>query len=504
MKRRTFVRTTLAAAAAVSLPRRQSLASGSQEAPQAPPDIDAITGGGGQITLRGKEIADLAARLRGRVLLAGDDGYEQARQILNPSFDKHPGLIVQPTGVADIRMAVDFAREHDNLLLAVKCGGHSASGKSTCDGGMMIDLSLFRDVRVDPIARRAWVTGGSLLGQVDHESMAYELVTPMGTVSHTGAGGLVTGGGFGRVARRFGLSVDNLVAVDVVTSDGELRRASKDENPDLFWGVRGGGGNFGVVTNFEFELHPMQRQVVAGRILFPISRARDVLRMYADYAPAARDELSMGFNVFLPPGGGEGGVGLGVCWSGPESEAERVLEPIRKLGTPQLDAIRAMDYVALQRSGDYDDPRARGSYLKSGFVAEMPEALIASIVEGLEGDPRRLTAVFMQQSGGSIGRVPNDATAFAHRDAMGNLLAAVDWKHGDDPSEHIGWLKQFWARLEPYTQGFYTNDLEVDATAGSINANYRGNYDRLVQIKNKYDPGNLFRLNANVRPTVRA
>ena len=226
MKRRTFVRSTLAAAAATAIPRGQLLEALYQEAPQVPPDVAAISGDGKEVTLTSQAIADLSARLRGRVLLAGDDKYDQARQILNPSFDKHPALIAQVTGTADVRAAVDFARENDGLLVAVKCGGHSASGKSTCDGGLMIDLSSFRDVRVDPFAHRARVTGGSLLGHVDHESMAYDLVTPMGTVSHTGVGGLVTGGGFGRVARRYGLSVDNLVSVDVVTADGQLHHAS--------------------------------------------------------------------------------------------------------------------------------------------------------------------------------------------------------------------------------------------------------------------------------------
>ncbi|MCK5489157.1 MAG: BBE domain-containing protein, partial [Gemmatimonadetes bacterium] len=200
--------------------------------------------------------------------------------------------------------------------------------------------------------------------------------------------------------------------------------------------------------------------------------------------------------------GADGMAGFSVCYSGPEDEAERVLAPIRKLGTPVFDGIEAMDYVALQRSGDTDDPRARGSYLKSGFLSEMPAGLISAIVEGFEGDPGRSTAVFFQQSGGAIGRVANDATAFSHRDASGNLLAAVGWRHGDDTSEHIRWIKGYWARLEPFTRGFYTNDLEVDHGAAAVNANYRENYARLVTIKNKYDPGNLFRLNANVQPTV--
>jgi FAD/FMN-containing dehydrogenase len=502
MKRRTFVRSSLAAAVAVSVSRTPSFAALYQEAPQAPPDVDAITGAGSEITLRGKDIADLAARMRGRLLLPGDDGYDAARHILNPSFDKRPALIAQPTGTADVQAAVDFARDHDNLLLAVKCGGHSASGKSTCDGGMQIDLVAFRDVRVDPIARTARVTGGSLLGQLDHESMAYDLVAPMGTVSHTGVGGLVTGGGFGRVARRFGLSIDSLTAVDVVTADGEFIRASKDENPDLYWGVRGGGGNFGIVTSFEFALHPMQRRVVGGNIMFPIAKAREALSTFAAYYPEMSDELDLGFMVVRPPGGADGMVGFFACWSGPEAEAERALAPIYGIGTPVSDGIEAVDYVALQRSGDTDDPRARASYLKSGFILEIPADLISAIVEGMEGDPARSTAVFLQSSGGAIGRVSNDATSFAHRDVLGNLLCSVGWRYGDDPSPHIRWIKQYWSHLEPFTKGFYTNDLELDEGAAAINANYRGNYDRLVQIKNKYDPGNLFRLNANVQPTV--
>jgi FAD/FMN-containing dehydrogenase len=504
MKRRTFIRSSFAAAAAASIPYGRSLRASPlfQEAPQVPPDVDAVTGAGGEITISGKDIADLSARLRGRVLLAGDDGYNEARLLLNPSFDKHPALVVQPTGAADVRTAVSFAREHDNLLLAVKCGGHSSSGKSTCDRGMQIDLAHFRDCRVDPVARTARVTGGSLLGQVDHEAMAHDLVTTMGTVSHTGAGGLVTGGGFGRLGRRFGLSVDNLLAVDVVTADGQLLRASADENEDLFWGVRGGGGNFGIVTSFLFQLHPMQRQVVAGNIVFPIDKARDVLSFFSEFSHEAPDELDIGFFVSHPPGGEPGSAGFVCCYSGQESDAESVFAPIRKIGTPIADTIQAMDYVALQRSGDTDDPRARASYLKSGFITEMPEGLVSRIVEGLEGHPSRSTAVFLQQSGGVIGRVANDATAFAHRDAMGNLLSFVNWPFGRDGSEHIAWIKQFWSPIESFTTGFYVNDLEIDHTAPTVSRNYRENHSRLVQIKNEYDPENLFRLNANVQPTM--
>ncbi len=501
MKRRAFVRSTFAAAVGVAVPSSSSLLARYRAVTQDQGDLDAITGDGRQVTLRGKAVAGLGNRLRGHLLLAQHEGYEEARRILNPSFDKHPALIAQVTGTADIRAAVEFAAEH-SLLLAVKCGGHSFSGKSTCDGGMMIDLSPFRNVRIDPAARKARVTGGSLLGLLDHESMAYGLVTTMGTVSHTGVGGLVTGGGFGRLARRFGLAVDNLMAVDVVTADGQLRHADKHENPDLHWGVRGGGGNFGIVTSFEFQLHPMQRTVVGGNIMFPIARARELLNFYAEFSAEAPDELTVDFLAMYPPGEAPGMAGFGVCYSGSESEAERVLAPVRRLGSPLVDGIQAMDYVALQRSGDTDDPRARAMYLKSGFVPGFTPGLASAIVEGFEGHPARTSILAYVQSGGAIGRVANDATSFSHRDSAGNLLGIIDWRFGDDPTDHIAWLRKYWATLQPFTQGFYTNDVAADASAMAINANYRENYPRLVALKNKYDPANLFRLNANVQPTT--
>lgn len=506
MKRRDFFRSSLAAAAALSIPRHELLSEIYRPLPRVPPDVEAITGEGREVVLGGGDLADLDARLYGRVLLRGDEGYDDARRILNPTANKHPALIVQVTGAADVGVAVDFAREHGGLLLAVKCGGHSASGKSTCDRGMMIDLSTFRDVRVDPEARRTRVTGGSLLGHVDHETMAHGLVTPMGTVSHTGVGGLVTGGGFGRLARRFGLSIDNLTAVDVVSADGELRHASEDENPDLFWGVRGGSGNFGVVTSFEFRLHPMQRDVVGGAIVFPLSDAREVLNVYSQYGHEAPDELQVDPFVAIPPGGAEGTAGFSVCWSGPESQAERALAPLRQVGTPVADEVRTWDYVALQRSGDMDDPRARASYLKGGFISELPPELISAIVDRLQGDPRRLTQVFFQQSGGAISRVPGTATAFSQRGAMANMVAVVDWEYGweygDDPAAHVRWLRDYWSELEPYTQGFYVNDAAPDVTAADFRRTYEENHRRLVEVKNEYDPNNLFRLNANVEPTV--
>ena len=497
MKRRDFVNSSLLAAAA-TFPGVQVLYAAARTGDI--PDVAAVTGEGREITLRGAEIRELAAKLHGQLLLAGDDGYDEARRILNPSFDKHPALIAQPTDVADIQAAVSFAREH-NLLVAVKCGGHSHSGQSTCDRGMQIDLSHFRGVRVDPQARRAWVEGGTLLGQVDRESMAYGLVTPLGTVSHTGVGGLTLGGGFGRIARRFGMSIDNLESVDVVTADGKLLHASASENPDLFWGVRGGSGNFGVVTRFEFRLHPMQREVVAGSVAFPIAKARDVLSMWADYAPAAPDELYFDPVMALPPGGAPGVVTLEVCYSGPQQNAERALAPIRKLGTPDRDTIKAMDYVLVQRVNDVTDSRAVGSYLKGGFISQLPPELVSALVDGFKGDPGRMTLVFFQHCGGATSRVADGATAFAHRYALANMMTVAGWRHGvDDPAEHIEATRRYWATLERFTRGFYVNDMAREVTASEINANYRGNYERLVAIKKKFDPTNLFRLNANVQP----
>jgi hypothetical protein len=366
---------------------------------------------------------------------------------------------------------------------------------------MQIDLKNFRGVQVDAAARRVSVKGGTLLGQIDREAMAHGLVTPLGTVSHTGVGGLTLGGGFGRIARRFGMAIDNLNSMDVVTADGQLRHTSTSEHPDLFWGLRGGSGNFGIVTHFEFKLHPMQREVIAGKLTFPLAKARDVLAMYADYAPAAPDDLYFDPIVVLPPGGAPGAVQLDVCYSGPAQHAERVLAPIRKVGTPISDTIKAMDYVDLQRSGDVTDARALGTYLKGGFISKLPGELISALVDGIQGDPRRVTLLFFQHCSGACSRVPENATAFAHRYALANMMTVSGWPHGaGDGAEHIEATRRYWSTLEKFTRGFYVNDMPLEATASDINANYRGNHAKLVAVKTKYDPSNLFRLNANVQP----
>jgi FAD/FMN-containing dehydrogenase len=496
MNRRDFFLSSLAAAVAASLTDLRALAATSPVTT----GIEAVTGNGGKVSLTATELDELRASLRGALLLPGQPGYDEARRVLNASIDKHPALVVQPTGAADVRTAVTFAKQH-GLLLAVKCGGHSYAGKSTCEGGMQIDLSRFRGARVDPASRIAYVAGGSLLGELDHEAMALGLVTTAGTVSHTGVGGLALGAGFGRLARRFGLTLDNVRGVDIVTADGQLRHASAEQHPDLFWGVRGGGGNFGVVTTFEFALHPMQRKVIGGDIVFPLARARELLDVYANYSMAAPDDLYCDAAMVAPAGGKDGAFSISVCHSGSASDAERDLAPLRKLGKPLTDTIGPVDYVQLQRSWDRTDPRNEGEYLKSGFINDFPPQLVADIVDGFRADPDRSTMFFFQHSGGAIGRVAPDATAFPHRRSRLNMFVVASWDLARDGSAHVQYARDYWSKLQRYTDGYYTNESS-DEPQRYIDENYQGNITRLTEVKNAYDPGNLFRLNTNVRPTA--
>ncbi|MEO8464729.1 MAG: FAD-binding oxidoreductase [Gammaproteobacteria bacterium] len=499
LNRRQFVRSSLAAAVAASLPLAPGFAGVLGPAAKVDRDIDAVTGDGKSVTLTRAMVQELADSLRGNVLLAGHPAYEEARLVINAQINKHPALIVQPRTAADVKQAVDFARG-SNLLLAVKCGGHSPSGKSTCDRGMLIDLSLLRNVSVDSKARIARVAGGSLLGDLDSEAMAHGLVTTAGTVSHTGVAGLTLGGGFGRLARRFGLALDNVRSVDMVTASGEFVRASANENPELFWGVRGGGGNFGLVTSFDFEVHPMQREIIGGPMLFPMSEAKSVMTAYADYEGIAPNELYLS-GVLISNPKGQSGVGFTTCYSGPKANAEKIFRTVRSFGKVAFDGVKPMDYVALQRSGDIEDPRAIGSYTKTGYVKKISPGLIDAMISGLEPHADRATTVGFQHCGGAISRVANAATAFPHRDIHATSLLLVDWPAQVDPTVHIAWLKKYWATIEPHTDGFYTNDV-VDETQKQVDENYLGNYARLLKLKNKYDPKNLFRLNANVVPTA--
>jgi FAD/FMN-containing dehydrogenase len=500
LSRRRFLGSA-AFAAAASLPVTRAWPAILGPSPSIDRDLEAVTGDGKSITLKRAEVQALGESLRGNLLLQGHPAYDPSRRVWNAQMDKRPAFIVQPRGAADVRKAVQFARA-SNLLVAVKCGGHSPAGKSTCERGMLLDLSLLRGVQVDAGARIAHVAGGSLLGDLDHEAMAHGLVTTAGTVSHTGVGGLTLGGGFGRVARRFGLALDNVRSVEIVTGQGEILRASAQENPELYWGVRGGGGNFGVVTSFDFDLHPMQRQVVGGMIMFPLEQAKSVLSFYSEYEGEAPDDLYLSGVIVSNAGlSGFSGVGFVVCYSGPPGGADAILRKIRSAGTPIMDQLEPIDYVALQRSGDLDEKRAIGSYTKTGFVKGISPQLIDAMISGLQPHPERATVVGFQHCGGAIARIAPDATAFPHRGIHATSLLTADWLATADPVPHLDWLRKFWRSIEPHTDGFYTNDV-IDETQKQVDENYLGNYPRLVALKNRYDPTNLFRLNANVRPTA--
>src|SRR5262245_26435115 len=340
MKRRDFVRWSVGAALAVPFGTRWAF--GADAA-----DVMAKTLSGDTIAIRAADVEQLAASLRGKVLLPGNDGYDAARRLWNGAFDRHPGLIAVCASPSDVRAAVDFARAHQ-LLTAVRGGGHSATGKSSCDGGLMIDLAPMRSVRVDPDERTARVEGGALLGDLDHETRPFGLVTTAGTVSHTGAGGLTLGGGLGRVGRHFGLACDNLIAADVVTADGKLLQASEKQNADLFWGLRGGSGNFGVVTSLEYRLHPMDPTILGGLLIWPIEQAGDVLKFFADYSMHTPDELNTDIYMAAMPGAPPA-LMVEVCWSGDPARGREVLEPLRRVGKTISDTVQPMPYVELQR-----------------------------------------------------------------------------------------------------------------------------------------------------------
>ena len=499
MDRRRFIRSSLSAAVAASLPVSNSLAQMLVHSPTAvPSDIEAVTGDGAEVTLAKAAVQELSDSLKGKLLLPGSTAYDDARALLSARYDKHPALVVRPSGAADVRHAIDFAREN-SLLLAVKCGGHAASGVSSCDKGLQIDLSQMRNARVDRAAKTARVAGGSLLGELDHEAMSHGLVTTAGSVSHTGVGGLTLGGGFGRLQRRFGLTIDNVLEIDIVTPDGQLRRVSAQNEPDLFWALRGGGGNFGVATSFLFRLHEMQRDVVTGFFAYPLAEAKQILSFYAEHSANMPDELTMGAGVGARLDQ-EPGAAMYFVWSGDPAEAEKHIAPLRKAGTVVAENVQKKDYVAVQRSGDIEDTRTFSGHMRSGFLNSMSQELIDGLIDNFESNPDRSTRFGIGRMGGAIGRVASDDTAFSQRDAGYSLLSFVSWKTEADGADHIKYINSHWANAAPFTTGFYVNDF-FNESQEEINGTYRDNLPRLLKVKKQYDPTNLFRLNANIKPT---
>ena len=497
MDRRKFLRTSLSVAGLAAIPNAQALATSLIHTPTAvPSDIDAVRGDGSEVTLAKAAVQELSDSLRGKLLLPGSQGYDEARSVLMQRYDKYPALVVQPTGAADVEHAVNFAREN-SLLLAVKCGGHAAAGTSSCDHGLQIDLSQLRNVRVNRAAKTARVAGGSLLRELDYESMAHGLVTTAGSVSHTGVAGLTLGGGFGRLGRRFGMTIDNVLEMDIVTPDGKLRRAGPQENPDLYWALRGGGGNFGVVTSFLFQLHEMQRNVVTGYFAYPISEVKQVLRFYGEHSIDLPDEMSMGAGIGNRPGQ-DPSLGIYFIWCGDANEADKYIAPLRKAGTVVYEGVNTQDYVAVQRSGDVGDVREFTGRVHSGFVNEVTDEFVDKLIDNFEMHPDRGTRIGFAHQGGAISRVGRTETAYSQREAQYTLMSFVSWAPGADGTEHAKYINEHWANVEPLTTGFYVNDY-FEQTQEQVNQTYRENFPRLLKIKKQYDPTNLFRLNANIR-----
>jgi FAD/FMN-containing dehydrogenase len=494
MKRRDFCAFTVASATATLLPSRRLFAAAAE--------IPAIGRSGNLVTLRGHDIEDLRGALRGALLTPGQEGYEQARRVWNGSFDRRPALIARCAGAADVVAAVNFGRAHD-LLVAVRGGGHSFSGQSVCDGGLMIDLAPMRGIRVDPVARIARVEPGALLGDLDRESQAFGLATPAGRVSHTGAAGLTLGGGFGRLTRRFGLSCDNLTAADVIAADGRYVRAGTLGDTGLLWGLKGGGGNFGVVTSFEYQLHAAGPVMHGGTLAWPLRDAREVLRFHAELLQHAPDELHVDAALTSIPGLGPV-VAFDVCYSGPLERAAVVLKPMKQFLKPVVDTLQPTPYVRLQSQMDAGNPPGQGHYERSGFLTQVSAGLIETVVASMEAPrPPGTQIVITGECGGAFGRVAPNATAFQNRDARSTVIVQGKW---DDPRDkpadeaHTQWVRDTFARIEPLTKGFYVNTLASDDPAQRIRATYGVNYDRLVALKRKYDPTNLFRRNANIPP----
>jgi FAD/FMN-containing dehydrogenase len=445
-------------------------------------------------------VETLRQSFRGDLIESGHAGYDAARSVWNGNIDRRPALIARCTGLADVQRAVEFAHLH-GLLVSVRGGGHSAPGYGTNDGGLVIDMSPMKGIRVDPQSRTVRAEGGVLWRELDRETQVFGLATTGGTVSNTGIAGLTLGGGLGWLMGKHGLSCDNLLSADLVTADGEFVTASAEQNPELFWGLRGGGGNFGVVTSFEYRLHPVG-PVLAGMVVHPMAQAREVLRFYRDYARSCPDELTAFAGMLTSPDG-EPVVAIIVGYIGEHAAGEKLVAPVRKFGTPLVDTIAPTSYVELNKLFDATFPYGGVQrYWKSSFLKDLGDDVLEILIDraGTMRSPLSLVGFFHVH--GAATRVDPNATAFGPRADQWDYDVISQWNDPTEATTHIPWTREFWSAVEPFASGeVYVNHL--DAEEGSrIRAAYRHGYDRLVALKNKYDPTNLFRLNQNIKPTA--
>jgi FAD/FMN-containing dehydrogenase len=463
----------------------------------------------GQKTIDAPAILALASELRGQILDAGDAGYEDARAIWNGMVDRRPGLIIRCADADDVVSAIRFVGKH-RLLVSVRGGGHGIAGNAVCDGGLMIDLSQMKSVRVDPAARRARVEPGATLADIDKETQPFGLAVPTGINSTTGIAGLTLGGGFGWITRKFGLTLDSLVSVDVVTADGELRRASSSENAELFWALRGGGGNFGVVTAFEFQLHEVGPQVLAGLVVHPFSEAEAVLKAYREALAAAPDELTCWVVMrqapplpFLPAEcHGKEVLILAMCYCGDLAAGEAATARLRSIGRPIADVVGKVPFATWQQAFDpLLTPGAR-NYWKSHDFTDLPDKALGVLTGAVGRLPGPECEVFIAHVGGAAGRVAANATAFPQRSSHFVMNVHARWREPGMDHACIGWARELFEAAKPYSAGTaYINFMPADE-ADRVQQAYGGSYRRLAELKRRYDPSNLFRMNQNVTPTA--
>jgi FAD/FMN-containing dehydrogenase len=442
-------------------------------------------------------VADLRGACRGEVLLPETEGYDQSRRVFNAMIDRRPALIVRAVDAGDATRAVRFARGR-GLVLSIKGGGHSVAGNAVCDGGLMLDMSRMNNVSVDPARRIAIAEAGVTLGAFDAATAEHGLATTLGVVSLTGLAGLTLGGGIGWLNGKYGLSCDNVLSVDIVTADGQLRTANAEQNQDLFWAVRGGGGNFGVVVTFTLALHPV-RTVLAGGMSFPPGEAATALSRYHEFAAAAPDELSTAASVSCNAAG-QPVVSVGVCWCGPPEQGEQVLRPLREFTPTARYDVRLMPYVTLQSASDGGFPSGRQHYWKASFLKDLSAGAIDVMLRLAAEAPSPFTGVGLQELTGAASRVDPAATAFAHRGRRYDFLILSQWENPADSARNIAWSRAFFAAMRPYLDsGVYMNNLGEEGHDRVRDA-YGGNYERLARVKATYDPTNLFSLNPNVQP----
>ena len=456
---------------------------------------------GDYTSIREAAVEDFRNSLLGESLLPGDEGYDGARQVWNAMVDKRPALIAHCSGPADVINSVNFAREN-NLLISVRGGGHNFPGNSVCNDGLMIDLSHMTGVRVDPAARTVRAQGGTKWGAFDHETQAFGLAVPGGTDVDTGIAGLTLGGGIGWLSGSYGLSCDNLISADVVTADGRSLTASTDENPDLFWSLRGGGGNFGVVTSLEYQLHPVGSEVLAGWLVYPFDKVREFFPLVNDFTDGMPDEMNLiTFLHTLPDGGGKA-CSILLCYHGPIKEGERVIRPLREFGPPLIDNVRLMPYTEAQKLAVA--PAGRQNYLKSHFMSRVSDDVVDIAIDYFDRITSPLSSVLFQYLGNAARRVSANATAFGHRGALCEWATNAVFLDAGESEVHIRWVRDFASALSPFSSGAYINQVGTEAEEGAeeIQAAFGDNFQRLAALKRKYDPTNLFSHNQNIRPRV--